>query len=44
MSLADLRKLTEHGVTFKSHIDGSKHEITPERSRWRSSACSAVTS
>lgn len=32
MSLADLRKLTEHGVTFKSHIDGSKHEITPERS------------
>ena len=32
MSLADLRKLTEKGVTFKSHIDGSKHEITPERS------------
>ena len=32
MSLADLRKLTEEGVTFKSHIDGSKHEITPERS------------
>jgi queuine tRNA-ribosyltransferase len=32
MSLAGLRKLTEHGVTFKSHIDGSKHEITPERS------------
>jgi queuine tRNA-ribosyltransferase len=32
MSLASLRKLTEHGVTFKSHIDGSKHEITPERS------------
>ena len=32
MSLADLRKLTEHGVTFKSHIDGSRHEITPERS------------
>ncbi len=32
MSLADLRKLTENGVTFKSHIDGSKHEITPERS------------
>ncbi len=32
MSLAALRKLTEHGVTFKSHIDGSKHEITPERS------------
>jgi queuine tRNA-ribosyltransferase len=27
-----LRKLTEKGVTFKSHIDGSKHEITPERS------------
>lgn len=32
MSLASLRKLTERGVTFKSHIDGSKHEITPERS------------
>ncbi|WP_223421206.1 tRNA guanosine(34) transglycosylase Tgt [Tateyamaria pelophila] len=32
MSLADLRKLTENGVTFKSHIDGSKHELTPERS------------
>ncbi|PCJ04943.1 MAG: tRNA guanosine(34) transglycosylase Tgt [Rhodobacteraceae bacterium] len=32
MSLAGLRKLTEHGVTFQSHIDGSKHEITPERS------------
>lgn len=32
MSLAGLRKLTEKGVTFKSHIDGSKHELTPERS------------
>ncbi|NBR53138.1 MAG: tRNA guanosine(34) transglycosylase Tgt [Rhodobacteraceae bacterium] len=32
MSLSDLRKLTERGVTFKSHIDGSKHELTPERS------------
>lgn len=32
MSLADLRKLTENGVTFRSHIDGSAHEITPERS------------
>ncbi len=32
MSLAALRKLSETGVTFKSHIDGSKHEITPERS------------
>ena len=32
MSLAALRKLTEDGVTFKSHIDGSKHELTPERS------------
>jgi queuine tRNA-ribosyltransferase len=32
MSLAALRKLTEEGVTFKSHIDGSKHSITPERS------------
>ena len=32
MSLAGLRKLTEEGVTFSSHIDGSKHKITPERS------------
>ncbi|MFK7753729.1 MAG: tRNA guanosine(34) transglycosylase Tgt [Sedimentitalea sp.] len=32
MSLAGLRKLTEEGVTFKSHIDGSKHALTPERS------------
>ncbi|MFN3647370.1 MAG: tRNA-guanine transglycosylase, partial [Gemmobacter sp.] len=32
MSLSDLRKLTEKGVTFRSHIDGSRHELTPERS------------
>ncbi|MEI4195031.1 tRNA guanosine(34) transglycosylase Tgt [Roseovarius sp. E0-M6] len=32
MSLAGLRKLSEEGVTFKSHIDGSKHVLTPERS------------
>ncbi|MEM9344086.1 MAG: tRNA guanosine(34) transglycosylase Tgt [Pseudomonadota bacterium] len=32
MSLAALRKLTEDGVTFRSHIDGSKHTLTPERS------------
>ncbi len=32
MSLTDLRKLTENGVTFRSHVDGSKHELTPERS------------
>ena len=32
MSLAQLRKLTEDGVTFRSHIDGSAHELTPERS------------
>ncbi|MEL6620361.1 MAG: tRNA guanosine(34) transglycosylase Tgt [Pseudomonadota bacterium] len=32
MSLAGLRKLTEQGVTFKSHIDGSRHELSPERS------------
>ena len=32
MSLSDLRKMSEHGVTFKSHIDGSSHELTPERS------------
>ncbi len=32
MSLADLRKLTEAGVTFRSHVDGSRHELSPERS------------
>ena len=32
MSLAELRKMTEEGVTFRSHIDGSKHHLTPERS------------
>ena len=32
MSLAELRKLTEEGVTFRSHVDGSKHNLTPERS------------
>ena len=32
MSLAKLRKLDENGVTFQSHIDGSKHVLTPERS------------
>ena len=32
MSLSDLRKLDEDGVTFRSHIDGSKHRLTPERS------------
>ncbi len=32
MSLAALRKLTEEGVRFKSHIDGSEHWLTPERS------------
>jgi len=32
MSLSELRKLTEKGVEFRSHIDGSKHMLTPERS------------
>ena len=32
MSLAGLRKLDEEGVRFKSHIDGSTHHLTPERS------------
>jgi len=32
MSLAKLRSLSENGVTFQSHIDGSRHELTPERS------------
>jgi queuine tRNA-ribosyltransferase len=29
-SLTDIRKLKESGVTFQSHIDGSRHEFTPE--------------
>jgi queuine tRNA-ribosyltransferase len=32
MSLSTLRKITEDGVAFQSHIDGSKHMISPERS------------
>ncbi|MBI1403790.1 MAG: tRNA guanosine(34) transglycosylase Tgt [Porphyrobacter sp.] len=32
MSLSELRKLTEDGVEFRSHLDGSKHMLTPERS------------
>ena len=31
MSLAKLRQISEAGVTFQSHIDGSTHELTPER-------------
>ena len=32
MSLAQLRKLSEHAVTFRSHIDGASVELSPERS------------
>jgi len=31
MSLAKLRRLEEDGVTFRSHLDGSEHRLTPER-------------
>ena len=31
-SLGDLRKVTEEGVTFRSHLDGSSHVFTPEHS------------
>jgi queuine tRNA-ribosyltransferase len=31
MSLSSLRDITERGVIFKSHLDGTKHELTPER-------------
>ena len=31
MSLASLRDLDEQGVTFRSHLDGSRHQLTPER-------------
>ncbi len=32
MSLSKLRKMSEEGVTFQSHLDGSKHLLSPERS------------
>ena len=32
MSLAQLRELSEDGVTFQSHIDGKKYHLTPQRS------------
>jgi len=32
MSLGDLTKITEEGVAFKSHLDGSAHLLSPERS------------
>jgi queuine tRNA-ribosyltransferase len=32
MSLAQLRKISEEGVAFQSHIDGARHMLTPERS------------
>lgn len=32
MSLSDLRKMSEEGVRFKSHVDGSEHFLSPERS------------
>jgi queuine tRNA-ribosyltransferase len=32
MSLSGLRRMDEDGVTFRSHIDGTKHRLTPERS------------
>jgi queuine tRNA-ribosyltransferase len=31
MSLSSLRKLTDKGVTFRSHLDGAMHELSPER-------------
>jgi len=32
MSLSDLAKISEEGVAFKSHLDGSRHMLSPERS------------
>lgn len=32
MSLSELTKVTEQGVAFRSHLDGSKHMLSPERS------------
>ena len=33
-SLEHLRKITEDGITFKSHIDGTIHDLTPESAVW----------
>ena len=30
-SLADLRKVSDEGVRFRSHLDGSEHFLTPEK-------------
>ena len=38
MSLAKLRKITEDGVSFQSHIDGSKHMLSPETKHGNSTA------
>src|SRR6267143_2214762 len=44
MSLAARRTITEAGVTFRSHLDGSLHELTPERSiAIQMLRCSSVT-
>ena len=32
MSLSDLTKVSDEGVSFKSHLDGSRHMLSPERS------------
>src|SRR6476660_6319730 len=32
MSLSKLRRITEEGVSFRSHLDGTAHMLTPERS------------
>ena len=32
MSLSELTKVTEEGVSFASHLDGSRHMLSPERS------------
>ena len=34
MSLSKIRKITEEGAQFQSHIDGSRHMLSPERSSW----------
>ena len=44
MSLAKLRKITDEGVAFQSHIDGSRARAHAGARRSRSSACSAPTS
>ena len=44
MSLSELTKVSDEGVRFNSHLDGSRHMLSRRNARSRSSGCSAATS